>query len=101
VTPSGNPPRAGSRRSISATEAARNFGRIVDAVREAHVEYVVERGGVSVARIAPVTAGPFSGRDLVDLLRDAPYADAAFAREVAAGRSRADRPAVPKNPWAS
>lgn len=88
-------------RSISATEAAKNFGRIVDAVRESRAEYVVERGGVAVARIAPVSARPLSGRELVDLMRAAAEPDDAFRRAVASGQARLNRPAVPKNPWGS
>jgi antitoxin (DNA-binding transcriptional repressor) of toxin-antitoxin stability system len=93
--------RGAGRRSVSATEAARNFGRLVDHVREARVEYVVERGGVGVARIAPVASQAFLGRDLVTLMHSVAEVDGALAREVDAGRSRTNRPAVPRDPWAS
>lgn len=88
-------------KAVSATEAAKNFGRIVDAVREARVEYVVERGGVPVARIAPASDRTCSGRDLVDLMRAAAGPDEAFRRAVESGRARLNRPAVPKSPWGS
>ena len=94
-------PRGPGRRVVSATEAARNFGRLVDQVREARVEYVVERGGVGVARIAPVASQSFRGRDLLILMRSMAVADGALAREVEAGRKRTNRPAVPGDPWAS
>lgn len=93
--------RRASRQRVSATEAAKNFGRLVDAVRESHAEYVVERGGVGVVRILPVTGHACSGRDLVNLLRSAPAVDPAFGREVEAGRARTNRPVIPANPWES
>jgi antitoxin (DNA-binding transcriptional repressor) of toxin-antitoxin stability system len=88
-------------RSVAATEAAKNFGRLVDAVRESRAEYIVERGGVAVARIAPVVERTCRGRDLVALLRSAPDPGPAFRREVGAGRTRLNKPEVPKDPWAS
>ena len=94
-------PLRGSRRAVSATEAARSFGRLVDQVREARVEYVVERGGVDVARIAPIVNQSFRGRDLVALMRSMATTEGALAREVEAGRARSNRPAVPRDPWAS
>ena len=74
--------RGGAVRSVSATEAAKNFGRLVDLVRENRVEYVVERAGVPVATIAPVSDRAYRGRDLVALLRGASVPDAAFGRAV-------------------
>jgi antitoxin (DNA-binding transcriptional repressor) of toxin-antitoxin stability system len=88
-------------RIVPATEAAKNFGRLVDAVRESRTEFIVERGGVAVARIAPVLERTCTGRDLVNLLRSAPSLGEGFRREVTAGRKRLNRRAVPKNPWAS
>lgn len=47
----------GRRRSattVTATDAAKNFGELVDRVREAGVAYVVERKGRPIARIAPM-----------------------------------------------
>ena len=38
------------RASVSATEAAKNFGELVDRVREAGVAYVVERKGGRLPR---------------------------------------------------
>ena len=88
-------------RTVPATEAAKNFGRLVDAVRESRTEFIVERGGVAVARIAPVLERTCTGRDLVNLLRSAPSPGEAFRREVAAGRRRLNKRVVPKHPWAS
>jgi prevent-host-death family protein len=86
---------------VSATDAAKNFGRVVDEVRESRAEIVVERGGVPVARIVPADDRPFTGRRLRALLRAAGAPDPAFARLVHRARARANRPAVPRNPWAS
>lgn len=91
----------GGRKAVSATDAARNFGRLVDAVRESQAEYVVERGGVGVVRIVPFVERTFRGRDLVELLRRLGGPGDDLAREVAAGRERANVPQVPRNPWAS
>jgi hypothetical protein len=93
--------RYGESRSVTATSAAKNFGRLVDAVRESRAEFIVERGGVGVARIAPFIDRSFSGRDLVELLRRVPGRDDEFGREVEAGRARTNTPEVPKDPWAS
>ena len=38
---------------VSATEAAKNFGRLIDRVRETRATYVVERGGTPVATVSP------------------------------------------------
>jgi prevent-host-death family protein len=48
---------------VSATEAAKNFGWLVDRVREEQATYVVERGGTPVARIAPVERPSFTMGD--------------------------------------
>ena len=49
------PPRpvSSSARVVTATEAAKNFGSIIDRVREDRAVYVVERGGTPVAEIGP------------------------------------------------
>jgi len=86
---------------VSATEAAKNFGRLVTMVREGRTEFVVERAGLAVARIAPVGDRVFTGRDLVELLMRTGAPDGAFRREVEAGRARLNAPEVPRNPWAS
>ena len=42
-------------KEISATEAARGFSALLDAVEHQHETFVVVRGGKSVARIEPAT----------------------------------------------
>jgi hypothetical protein len=45
--------QSGKRYRVSATEAAKNFGGIVDRVREHAAIYLVERSGTPVAEIRP------------------------------------------------
>jgi prevent-host-death family protein len=67
-------------RDISATEAARRFSDVLDAVEHDGESFVVHRRGRAVARLSP--AGPSSGRAVKDaLLATAP--DRAWARELA------------------
>ena len=47
-------------RVVTATDAAKNFGAIVDRVREDRAVYVVERGGTPVAQIGPVQHRTFT-----------------------------------------
>jgi antitoxin (DNA-binding transcriptional repressor) of toxin-antitoxin stability system len=42
-------------KEISATEAARGFSALLDAVEHQHETFVVIRGGKSIARIEPAT----------------------------------------------
>jgi antitoxin (DNA-binding transcriptional repressor) of toxin-antitoxin stability system len=86
---------------VSATAAAKGLGALVDKVREQGATFVVERAGVPVARIGPVTESRCTVADLVAHLRSARGRDAAFAREVRAGVRRLNAPAVPRDPWAS
>ena len=60
----------GDSRIVSATDAAKAFGRLVNQVRETQATYVVERGGVPVARIGPIERRTATVRDLKALLRD-------------------------------
>jgi prevent-host-death family protein len=53
--------------SLTATEAARRFSELLDAVEARGETFLVARRGRTVARIAPAAAA--SGKDLKDLLR--------------------------------
>jgi antitoxin (DNA-binding transcriptional repressor) of toxin-antitoxin stability system len=86
---------------VPATEAAKSFGRLVDRVREEQAVYVVERGGVPVATIGPAPGRSCSLRELVELVRTLPRAGRAFGDAVEEGRSRANKPHVPEDRWAS
>jgi prevent-host-death family protein len=54
-------------KEISATEAARRFSEVLDAVEHDHRTFVVRRGGRVVASIGP--AAQSSGRTLKAVLR--------------------------------
>jgi prevent-host-death family protein len=71
-------------RDISATEAARHFSELLDAVEHRNESFVVTRNGRSVARITPAVAA--SGRSVKDLLLGY-RPDAAWERELGALRS--------------
>jgi antitoxin (DNA-binding transcriptional repressor) of toxin-antitoxin stability system len=86
---------------ISATEAAKTFGRLVDRVREERAIYIVERGGKPVAQIGPVSEGRCTLADFVELLRTLGPVDEEYLRAVEAGVRRGNKPAVPRNPWKS
>jgi len=70
-------------RKISATEASRHFSRLLDDVEHHGAEYVVERQGLPVAKIAP--AGPSGGStwgEFLRMRRQGPQPDANFARDL-------------------
>jgi hypothetical protein len=95
--------RYGGRRSVAATRAAKTFGQLVDTVRETRAVYVVERGGRAVAQIGPVESAESrrcTVADLVALLTSSGGPEAAFRREVKAGVTAGNKPAVPRDPWA-
>jgi prevent-host-death family protein len=61
-------------KSVSATEAARRFSEMLDAVERRGESFLVVRRGRAVARIGPAaTAG--QGRAVKELLRSAPVDD--------------------------
>jgi antitoxin (DNA-binding transcriptional repressor) of toxin-antitoxin stability system len=87
------------RRTVSATEAAKNFGRLVDRVREEEATYYVERGGTPVARISPVSRPLATIGDLKGLLWGRTSVDEAYLRAVEDVVDRHNRPRVRRNPW--
>ena len=93
--------RRAASESVAATDAAKNFGRLVDRVREEGVTYVIERHGRPVAQIGPVTTEePKTLRGLVEYLKTAPKLDEEVLRYIEEGIAIYNRPEVPKNPWA-
>lgn len=88
-------------RTISATAAAKNFGRLVDRVREERAVYVVERAGRPVAEIGPAAARTCTVRDLVAFLRARHRLDDTYFKEVEAGIAFLNRPALPEDRWES
>ena len=84
---------------VPATEAAKNFGRLIDRVRETRATFVVERGGRPVASIAPVERDAFTMREFKALLGDRPRASAEYLDAVERAAARRNRPRVRRNPW--
>ncbi len=92
-------PEAPGERVVSATKAAKTFGALVDRVREARAVYVIERGGVPVARIAPYGTARCTVADLAAALGADRRTDEAYAREVESVVKSLNRPAVPPDRW--
>jgi len=90
-----------ARHTVTATEAAKNFGRLVNRVREDRTTYVVERGGAPVAEIAPVARRVSTFRDLKAWIADQtrPRADKEYLRIVEDVVRSHNKPRVPRNPW--
>ena len=66
-------------RSLSATEAARHFSDLLDAVEASGETFLVLRHGTAIARIEP--AGGRQGQAVKELLRQAPR-DARWAEDL-------------------
>ena len=91
--------RTRGRRVISATDAAKNFGGLVDRVRSERAEYVVERGGAAAVRIIPADARRCSIAEFVALLRSHAGPGDAYLKAVDAGIRSSNKTAVPENRW--
>lgn len=85
---------------MSATDAAKTFGSLVDRVRETGVTYIVERSGRPVARIGPAGGTAFTIRDLRALVASLPRGEREHADVVDRIAARRNRPHVRRNPWA-
>lgn len=86
---------------ISATDAAKSFGRLIDHVRSERAEYIVERSGTAAVRIVPASAHRCTGADLVRLVNSLAKADEAYLAAVESGVSTLNKPSVPANRWDS
>lgn len=87
--------------AIAATDAAKNFGELVDRVREEGATYIIERHGRPVAQIGPVeTEERKTLRDLIEALQAAPRLDEEVLRSIEEGIAIYNKPEVPKNRWA-
>ena len=84
---------------VSATEAAKNFGHLVDRVREERATYIVERGGKPVAQIGPAGGQAFSMADFKALVRHFPSGGSEYLEAVERAAARHNRPRVRRNPW--
>jgi len=87
--------------AIAATDAAKNFGELVDRVREEGVTYVIERHGRPVAQIGPAeTDEQKTLGGLVAYLKTAPKLDEDVLSFIEKGIVIYNKPEVPKNRWA-
>jgi antitoxin (DNA-binding transcriptional repressor) of toxin-antitoxin stability system len=85
---------------VAATSAAKNFGTLVDRVRDEGATFLIERHGHVVAQIGPVSAVPRTTlRRVAAYLKRAPKLDEQMLRFVEEGIAAANRPAVPHDPW--
>lgn len=71
----------------------------MDRVRQTQAVYVVERGGLPVAEIAPVRVARCTLGELAAVLAALAPAGEAFLNEVEAGIERYNRPAIPADRW--
>src|SRR5262245_57322044 len=86
-------------RTITATDATKNFGRLVNRVSEERVTYTVERGGRPVAQIGPIEA-PFSTiGDFKSWIDNHPAVDEEYLKAVDEAVARHNKPRVRRNPW--
>ena len=94
-------PNTSGARVVSATETAKNFGAIIDRVREERAVYVVQRSGTPVAEIRPVQAKNLTVRDFVAVVRSnsTPTAGEDYLKAVEAGVAAWNRAEVPSAPW--
>lgn len=80
-------------RRVSATDAARRFADVLDAVERDGESFLIVRRGRTVARLGPAAAG--RGSDIKALLRDAPR-DESWSAEL---RELRDVLRVEERPW--
>jgi prevent-host-death family protein len=86
--------------TVTATEAAKNFGELVDRVREAGIEYVIEKKGRPIARIASVSSRRCTIVDLARWFEGRRAAvDDEYAAAVKAHTRASNRPRVPVARW--
>lgn len=84
-------------RRVSSTEASRNFSEILNLVRYRGESFIVERGGEPICEIRPAAPPPFTGTDLVAVLRSLPPVDEDYLTEVEElARNQA---LLPESPW--
>ena len=88
-------------RTVSATEAAKNFGAILTEVRERAAEYVVEHRGKAVARISPEEDRTLTLKEFAEIVRNRsiPSPGEEYLRDVEEGIARFNRVEVPMDPW--
>jgi prevent-host-death family protein len=84
---------------IAATEASKNFGRLVDRVRDERATYIIERSGKPVAQIGPIDQPFATLGDFKAWIRNHPPADEDYLKAVEAVVALHNKPRVRWNPW--
>ena len=84
-------------RRLTATEAARGFSELLNRVRYRGERFIIERGGVPIGELRPTAPVPFTGPDLLALLRSLPPVDDGFFDDVE--RAAAEQSGLPESPW--
>lgn len=87
------------RRVISATDAAKNFGTLIERVRTDRAEYIVERSGTPAVRIVPAGPHRCSVADLVDFFKSHKRPEEGYLKAVEAGIAALNAPVVPEDRW--
>ena len=90
----------GERTTVTATEAAKNFGELVNRVREAGVAYVVERQGRPIAEIGPISRRRCTLSELVGWLERRQSPPDEYVAAVKRHLRSANKPRVPTSAWA-
>jgi prevent-host-death family protein len=85
---------------VTATDLGRNLADLVNRVRYRGEEFLIEKGGESVARLGPARAHRPSGtlRDLIDLARKL-GPDLEFADRLEEIVAADNQPLPPGDPW--
>ena len=86
--------------AITASDAAKNFGRLADRVREHGATYVITRHGRAIAQIGPVeNEQPKTLKNLIAAIESMPKLDEEVLRYIEKGRAIYNKPEVPRNRW--
>ena len=88
-------------KTLSVTEASRNFSDVVNRARYRQETTLLLKGGKPVARVVPAAPSPMTGREVAEMWSQRKplprkMADA-FAEEIASSKPS---PKLPRDPWA-
>lgn len=84
---------------ISATEASRSFSDLLNRVKYAGEEFVVERGGIPFCRIVPVEAPELLTLEALAQIIEDRGTDPGFADAIEEASKLGNAPGVPVDPW--
>ena len=85
--------------AVTATDAAKNFGELIDRVRDAGAAYVVERKGRPIATIAPFASRRCTLADLARWFAGRRPTAEGYAGAVSEYVRKVNRPRVPATRW--